>query len=431
MKRSAILAICAAAVLTAGAQIWTLDSCISYALSHNISLQQRMLEAENSRLSVTEAKDRFLPTVGGYASENFSFGRGLTQENTYANRNTSSFSMGASLQVPVFQGLAGVRRLDYAKTSLRAMLEQTEATKDDISLNVIGQYLQALYAAEMTEVARQRLHISTTQLERQQLLLEAGKIPELDIYQARAQVSQDELNLVNCRNDSTVALLDLAQMLNLPSAEGFAIAPLAEDNTPLLSVEQVWAVASTENHALRAGQLQLEAADKNIALAKTGYIPTISFSAGLGTNYYRTTGFQNEAFGQQLRHNFAQQIGFSLSVPIFDAFGTRNNVRRARVQAINMQLQLDDSRQRLFKAIVQAHTQARAAISKQEASAAAVASTRAAFEAMKVKFDNGRANPTEYEKARTDYTTSLAEAVQAKYEAILRARILRFYASPR
>lgn len=294
MKRFAILAVCTATVFVAGAQTWTLDSCISYALSHNINLQQRMLETENSRLAVTEAKDRFLPTVGGYASENFSFGRGLTQENTYANRNTSSFSMGASVQMPIFQGLAGVRRLDYAKTSLRAMLEQTEATKDDISLNVISQYLQALYAAEMTEVARQRLHISTAQLERQKVLLEAGKIPELDIYQARAQVSQDELNLVNCRNDSTIALLDLAQMLNLPSAEGFSIAPLADDNTPLLSVEQVWAVASTENHALRAGQLQLEAADKNVALAKTGYIPTISFNAGLGTNYYRTTGFRNE-----------------------------------------------------------------------------------------------------------------------------------------
>ena len=187
-----------AAVASAGAvEPWSLDSCVNYAISHNITVQSRMLEAEGGRLSVTEAKDRFLPTVSGYGSQSFSFGRGLTAENTYANRNTSSFSAGAQLSLPIFQGLAGVRRLDYAKASLRALLEQTEAAKDDVTLNVTSQYLQALYTAEMMAVARERLAISTSELARRQQLLEAGKIPELDIYEARSQVSQDELNLVN------------------------------------------------------------------------------------------------------------------------------------------------------------------------------------------------------------------------------------------
>lgn len=427
MVRNAILAVALLTAAAASGATWSLDSCVNYAVAHNINVQSRMLQEENGRLAVTEAKDRFLPTLGGYASQNFSFGRGLTAENTYANRNTSSFSAGASLSLPVFQGLAGVRRLDYSKASLKALLEQTEAAKDDVTLNVITGYLQALYAGELLQVARERLKISTAELSRRLTLLEAGKIPELDIYEARSQVSQDELNLVNCANDSVLALLDLAQMLNLPDAGDFAIEPLADSDMPLLSPEEVWANAAERNHALRAGRLEAEAADKNVSLAKTGYIPTLSFSAGLGTNYYRTSGFVNENFGQQMRHNFAKQIGFSLSVPIFDAFSTRNSVRRAHVQAHNARLQLDDSRQRLYKAIVQAYTQATAAHKKRDAARVAVESSRAAFEAMKVKFDNGRATPTEYEKTRSDYTTSLAQAVQAKYEAILRARILLFY----
>lgn len=418
---------CLLVASAASAETWSLDSCVNYAISHNINVQARLLQEENGRLGVTEAKDRFLPTIGGYGSQSFSFGRGLTAANTYANRNTSSFSVGANLSLPVFQGLAGVRRLDYAKASLKALLEQTEAAKDDVTLNVITQYLQALYAGELLQVARERLSISTAELARRQTLLEAGKIPELDIYEARSQVSQDELNLVNCTNDSIIAFLDLAQLLNLPDADGFAIEPLADSEMPLLSPEEVWANASERNHALRADRLEAEAADKNVSLAKTGYMPTLSFSAGLGTNYYRTSGFENETFSQQMRHNFAKQIGFSLSIPIFDAFSTRNSVRRAHVQAHNTRLQLDDSRQRLYKAIVQAYTQATAAHKKRDAAEVAVESSRAAFEAMKVKFDNGRATPTEYEKTRSDYTTSLAEAVQAKYEAILRARILLFY----
>ena len=92
---------------TLAVEPWSLDSCVNYAISHNITVQSRMLEAEGGRLSVTEAKDRFLPTVSGYGSQSFSFGRGLTAENTYANRNTSSFSAGAQLSLPIFQGLAG------------------------------------------------------------------------------------------------------------------------------------------------------------------------------------------------------------------------------------------------------------------------------------------------------------------------------------
>ena len=425
--KNIFVAACLMVASVASAETWSLDSCVSYAISHNINVQSRLLQEENGRLSVTEAKDRFLPNINGYGSQSFSFGRGLTAENTYANRNTSSFSVGANLSLPIFQGLAGVRRLDYAKASLKALLEQTEAAKDDVTLNVITQYLQALYAGELLQVARERLKISTSELQRRQTLLEAGKIPELDIYEARSQVSQDELNLVNCTNDSIIALLDLAQLLNLPDADGFAIEPLADSDMPLLSPEEVWANASERNHSLRAGRLGAEAADKNVSLAKTGYIPTISFSAGLGTNYYRTSGFANENFSQQMRHNFAKQLGFSISIPIFDAFSTRNSVRRAHVQAHSTRLQLDDSRQRLYKAIVQAYTQAKAAHTKRDAAEVAVESSRAAFEAMKVKFDNGRATPTEYEKTRSDYTNALAEAVQAKYEAILRARILLFY----
>lgn len=427
MKRL-ILPLALAAALSAGAsQPWSLDSCISYAISHNITVQSRELSAEGARLGVTEAKDRFLPSVSAYGSESLSFGRGLTAENTYANRNTTSFSVGANLNMPIFQGLAGVRRLDYAKASLRAMLEQTEAAKDDVALNVMAQYLQALYAGEMLQVARERLNISSAELDRRTALLEAGKIPELDIYEARAQVSQDELNLVNCTNDSVLALLDLAQMLNLPDASAFSIEPLPQEELPLLSVHDVWTNAMERNHQLRAGALDVVAADKNVSLTKTGYIPTVSFNAGLGTNYYRTSGFDNDGFGSQMRHNFAKQIGFSLSLPIFDAFSTRNSVRRAKVSAHNARLQLDDSRQRVYKAIVQAHTQAVAARQKQEAAQTALESTAAAFDAMKVKFDNGRATPTEYEKTRSDYITAMVQGVQAKYEAMLRARILLFY----
>jgi len=427
MKRAAIIILSTACCLTSGAGKWSLDECIDYAIEHNINVKSSELRQLEGELSVTEAKDRFLPQLNGYSSQNFNFGRGLTMDNTYANRNTSSFSVGAQLNIPIFQGLSAIRRLDYARANLKALLEQTEAAKDDVTLNVIAQYLQALYTSELLQVARINLKISQDELTRRQTLFDAGRVPELDIYEARAQVSRDELSVVNAVNDSILAILDLSQLLNLESTEDFHIEPVDDELLPLSTPDEVFAAAMETNHGILAQKRSIEASVKNEAVAKTGYIPTLSFNAGLGTNYYRTSGFQNESFSAQMRHNFSKSIGFSLSVPIFDGFSTRNNVRRARLQTETARLQLDDNRMRLYKNIQQAYTQAVGAKKKQESSLAAVENTRAAFDAMRLKYENGRANATELEKAQSNYTTALAENIQAKYESNLRRRILEFY----
>ena len=415
--------------LAVSAQVrrWSLDECVDYAVAHNINVLQTKVSEDQGRISVDEARSGFMPQVSGYASQSFNFGRGLTADNTYANRNTSSLSVGANLQVPVFQGLRNIRNLEYSKVNLRALVERTEAAKDNVTLNVIGGYLQALYASEMLAVANENLAISRRELERREKLVEAGKIPELDLSEARAQVSRDELTVVNSQNDSITALLDLAQMLNIEDYRNFAILPLSETRMDILSPDEVFASAMRNNHEIKATGIEAEAAQKYVGVARSGYIPSLSFSAGLGTNYYKTSGFTNEDFGAQFRHNFSKSIGFSLSVPIFDGLNTRNSIRRAKAQAAVAALRFDDARNNLYKSITTAYTQAVAAQKKYDASTVAVEATLAAFDAMQVKYNNGRATPTEFSKAKSDYTNALADQVQAKYEAMLRARILAFY----
>lgn len=428
MKKFFVLLLGVLASFGAYGQAWSLDSCINYAITHNIDVRQRIIAAQQGELAIREAQDRVLPNVNGYASESFSFGRGLTADNTYANRNTSSFSTGAQLSLPLFQGLRVLNNIKYSRTSLRALVEQTEAAKDNVAINVMAQYLQALYARENLGVARLSLTVSQDELKRREQLLEAGKIPELDLYEARAQVSRDELTVVNAQNDSVIALLDLANLLNLEHDGTFDILPLAEGGSePVPTVDEVWSNVSVGNHSIRAAMIQKEAAAQNVTVAKTGYMPTLSFSAGIGTNYYKTSGFANEGFGGQMKHNFSKSLGFSLSVPIFDAFSTRNSVARARAQQLNAELDLENTRQNLYKTITTAYTQAIAAEKKEKSADATVESTKAAFEAMKVKYDNGRANATEYEKSMADYINALSQRLQARYELQLRVRILDYY----
>ena len=416
--------------VTAGAETWSLDSCISYAVSHNLTVKSRELSAVSGELDITEAKDRFLPSLSAGASQSFSFGRGLTSENTYANRNTSNFGWNIGLNLPLFQGLRNVRNLDYAKANMLTLVEELESAKDDITLNVIAQYLQALYTKEMVKVATEQVKLSKIELSRREELLEAGKIPELDLLQAKSQLAQDELTEVTAKNNYALALVDLTQLLELGSPEEFDIEAIETDPPlPLYNADDVYASALTTNHSIKASQLGVESAGKAIKLAKSGWLPTLSFSAGIGSNYYTVSGLTSDKFGNQMRHNLSKSLGFSLNVPIFDGFSTRNSVRKAKVQEINARLQLTDTKNRVYKAIQTAYTQAVAAEKRKASSVVARDATEAALEAMRLKYNYGKANATEFEQAKTAYIKAVSDAVQAKFESVLRKRILAFYYS--
>ena len=428
MMKTAVIATAALiSALSLNAENWTLDRCISYALDINLTVKSRQIEIQSGELDVTAARDRHLPNISANASQSFSFGRGLTSDNTYTNRNTTNFGWGVNMSLPLFQGLSAVRQTKYAQANLRAMVEELEAAKDDITLNVISAYLQVLYAGEMCNVAEEQLRLATVEQKRREELLEAGKIPELDLTEARAQVAQNQLSLVNSQNDRTLALVDLAQLLELTDIDGFDIAPVEDDGQTLYSPEEVYNRALDTNHSLLAARRRIEAADRNISLAKSSYLPNLSFNAGIGSNYYTVSGINSENFGRQMDHNFNKSLGFSLSIPIFDAFSSRNSVRRAKIQHINAQLQYETSERNLYKTIQQAYYQAQGATEKLRAAEISADATREAFEAMQQKYDFGKANATEYEQARSNYVRATVEAVQAKYESILRRRILAFY----
>ncbi|MCM1021435.1 MAG: TolC family protein [Muribaculum sp.] len=431
MKKTIILIAASLIAMHSYAEVWSLEKCVSYAIEHNINVQLRGNEVESGKLSVAQAKSRFLPTLNGYANQSWSFGRGITSDNTYSNTNTSNTSLGLQMNLPVFDGLNTVRQIEYTKASLAAAFEQFEAAKDDVTLNVLAAYLQVLYSKEMKEVAKHQVELSTFELGRQKALLEAGKIPEVDMLEAESQLAQDKYSMEQAENDCRLALIDLAQMLNLSNVVDFDVEPLDKSSnyTELMATpEQVYAQAININHTVQASRLSVSAADKNVSLAKTGYIPSISFNASLGSNYYTLSGHRSQSFNQQMKNNFSKGLGFSLSVPIFDALQTRNSVKRAKVQKVTAQLQQQQVEQELFKSIEQAYMRADGAQKKLKSALVAENATAKAFTAMSEKYGIGRATPTEYQQSKTKALRAKAEALQAHFELILRNRILDFYA---
>ncbi len=266
----------------------------------------------------------------------------------------------ANLSLPLFQGLSALRQLRQAQANIRTLDLQVEDAKDNVTLGIMAYYLQVLYSREMLAVRREELRLSQTQLQRQNDLLESGKVPEVDVLQAKAQVASGEVAVVNAENDYRLALVDLTRALELDDTRGFDILPVDFDSTISLpaSADDVYRNALNTNNGILAARSGITQADHAVSIAKSGYLPTLSFNAGLGSNYYTLSGVENPSFARQMKDNFSKSIGFSLNIPIFDAFSTRNRVRQARAQRLSAELEVQRRESDLLKTIRQAYSQA-------------------------------------------------------------------------
>ena len=415
---------------------WSLRECCDYAVDHNISIKQQQNQCRQQELELSTAKNSRLPDLSASAGQNFSFGRGLTAENTYSNTNTSSTSFSLGTTVPVFTGFKIPNQIKLNQLNLEAATADLEKAKNDIRLQVAEAYVQILYDMEIADVAHRQIEIDSAQVERLQAFVKNGKAAEAELSQQKATLASSRLTATQADNNTRLAILSLTQLLELPTPDGFSIvrpniSELSElsDYSRLsgLTPDAIYAEALGVKPEILSQQLKLKGMEHSIKIAKADNYPTLSLNGGMGTNYYTTSGFKSDAFGKQLKNNFSQYIGVNLNVPIFNRFQTRNNIRSARINQENQQLQLDNTKKTLYKEIQQVYYNALNAQTKEKSSEEAVQSSKDAFELMQAKYENGKATITEFNESKNNYLKSESDLVQARYENLYQQALIEFY----
>ena len=432
MKRILLLAalLCAPGFGAYAQRAWTLQQCIDYALENNITVRQSELGVEQREVDLNTAVSRRLPGVSASASENLSFGRGLTADNTYSNANTTSTSFSLGADLPIFQGFDINNGIKLAKLDLQSATLDLERAKDDVRVAVAQAYIQILYNKEILQVALEQVARDSIQTERIKAMEATGKVSSAEVAAQQASLEQTRLSSVQARNNLKMSLLDLSQLLELDSPEGFDVASPPESALQpglLMLPEAVYAEAINVKPVILAGELAVESAKVNIDRAKGQGLPSLSLSGGIGTNFYTNSLGQSASFGNQLEKNFSQYVGLSLRVPVFQRFSVRNSVKNAQLSLMNQELQLENAKKSLFKEIQQAYYNAEAAQAKCASSQAAAASAEQAFVLTREKYDNGKANITEYNDSRARFLEAESNYLQARYEAVYQAKLLDFY----
>lgn len=415
---------------------WTLRNCIDYALEHNITIRRNRINVESTQEDVKTAKADFLPSLSGNISQrivnrpNSASGTIISGDNITTSESKTSYngSYGIDASWTVYNGSKRVNTLKQQQLNSRIAELTVDESENSIEENITQLYVQILYSAEAVKVNESTLEISQKEFERGQELFNAGSIASSDLAQLEAQVSNDNYQLVTSQTTLQNYKLQLKQLLELDGDfEMDLFLPPLDDSSvliPLPTKDDVYQTALNLRPEIESGKLNIEAADMNIKITRAGYIPSLSLSAGIGTTNANANDF---SFSEQVKQNWNNSIGLTLSIPIFDKRQTKSAVNKAKLQRQTSELDLMDNQKTLYKTIESLWLSANSAQQQYVAATQKLKSTQASYALVSEQFNLGMKNTVELLTEKNNLLSAQQETLQAKYTAILNAGLLRFY----
>ncbi|MCL3779861.1 TolC family protein [Prolixibacteraceae bacterium JC049] len=436
MKRIIIFA--AAILFTLGTSAqnkekWSLEKCINHALENNIQIKQKVVNTKYGENQLQQSKSNRLPSLSANMGQSMNFGRSLQYDNTYQNINSSNSYVSVDANVTLYQGSQLKNTIAQRDFELKASLEDLHKAKNDITVLVGAGFLEIMLAQELVRVAENQIKITEQQIDRTDQLVKAGSVEQGKLLELQAQYAQEELRIVEATNRLQIALLDLAQLLDVENVNAFDIEmptlPELSASPQVHKADDIYSQAVQNRPEIRLAEYNLKSKEMELKVAKGSLYPTLGLGASYNNNYNNKYKNQNGtiSFSDQLKNNERKSIGLRLSIPIFNKFQNKTRINNAQLQVADYQLQLENQKLKLRKDIETAYTKAFAALKRYIANQSAVASLQEAFRYMQEKYDLGVVTTVEFNEAKNNLTKSQSDLLQAKYEFIFRSKILDFY----
>ena len=439
MKRSVIgaFAVLIWAVVAAGAaraadtKTISLKNAIDTALKANVDLRQSASLVESREISVRRSKADFLPDLRLSLGASQSYGK---QQDPISNRfeweHSNSMNLSVSSGLELFSGFGRVAALRQSQLQLDAERKSFARSREQVIYETVQQFVLVVLDSELTRVDQENLDSQKKQLTQIEAFTKAGRRPIVDLYQQQAAAADAESRLLVDQRDYEVDMYKLLQIMGVQAEAGYTIvAPDMEGMTNGL-VGLVGEDAAKKALAGRldveAQRLQVEAARKQITASRAGYWPSLSISAGAGTAYRSTGGYD---FGDQFyTNNLNASVGISLSASIFDRLATKSNVDQAKVQlrqaeldVVRLELQVEvDVRQAL-----EDYSTASKAV---EVAVAQSKYSEQALNSMEERYRVGASTLVELTQARATSLQSTYNLINARYGRLLKGVAVLYYA---
>ena len=418
---------------------WTLQDCINYATDHSIEILKSKAQTDIATENVKRQKANRLPTLSANSSQSLTYRPFQEGATGFVNGNAMSSSSkktsyngsyGINAYWTVFNGNQTNNNIKIAKLQSEESELKTLTSINTIKEQIVQLYINIMYTREALEVNKELLKQDSVLYKRGQELLSQGQIAKYELLELQATVANGKYDIVNSATQIDQYLLQLKQLMSLPSEEHFDIANITLDDAHTLAAvpetQSVYSSALKQRPEIKAADLSIKEAELNYKVAKAGFLPTISLSAGFGDNH---SSGSNKDWFEQMKRNLDGSIGVTISVPILDGRSNKTNTRKARIEQTIATLDKEDASRDLYYSIANYRLNAYNNQQKYIAGTEKLNYNQENYNAIYTKAQIGTMNIVETLNARTSLLNAKQDVLQSKYLTAYNRSMLNFYAN--
>ena len=405
---------------------WTLQECINYAFEQNIQVRKSEISNQRFGIYADQAKAQRLPSVNGSINQSFNWTRNSTTGTALKGSNSSNYSVNSG--VTIYNASKISNQIRQAELDMEGGTYSLETTKESICLNILNAFLQVIYAEEQVKNSMKQIESTAGQLNLAQERLALQVISQADYSQVKSQMASEKLTLANSESQLAIAKVNLMQLMELPMNSDFKVEQpdlgdsLNQNRIP--DVKVVYETALGIKPQVKSAAINKKIAEIDEKIAKAGYFPTLSASAGLTSGFSSQT---SDPYFDQINTGVHPSAGFSLSILIYQRKQIKTNIAVAKIGYQDAELSETDTKNQLRKNIEQACLDVTSAQIEYEATIEKYQATQEASALSDEKFRQGIINSVDYLVSKTNLIVAESQLLQSKFNLIFSYKILDFY----
>lgn len=414
---------------------WTLNDCINYAMINNLDIESQSIITEKYKESFSQAKRERLPRISGGTDYSISFGKSVdpvTNDVTYNNFNSNNYSLSGG--VSLFEGFIRNNQIAYNRFVYLAGIENEKNLKVEIGFKVMNAFHNTLYYKGLIEIVKQQKELSELNLEKIKKQTEVGLSAKTELLEIEARLADEELLVIRTENYFKASLLELKRAMNFPVNKDLNLTEINDVEFiqyPVFeNADSVFALALENLPSVKAKLQQLKAVEKALDVSKGSLYPSLYLSGGYYTGFYDSkTDEQGNSisFKDQFKNNASQSIGVTLSVPVFNRWSNRSNVKQSKLNLEKEKVDLENFKTQLYYEI-ESYCQDLSAISAEYLQAKKqTESNLLAFEVAEKKKEQGMFNLIDLYTSKNLLSNAQSELLRTKLMYLLKRKTLDFY----
>lgn len=409
---------------------YTLQDCFAVVYKNNLALKSALIDQKIAAIQWSSSKSRLLPTIAASVSNNNQWGRSIDPEtNSFINSKFLSLGGNLSSNLTLFSGFSKINAVKIAKHDTEISKAAYQKLKNDLTIEIASKYITILYLQENQKSNQAQLNTLMKQLELVNLKFSTGYIAENEVFKVKSQVANQEVSLINIKNQINANYDDLKQMLHIPLIDSIILNTIVTENPTILDLEQYklqnMEKAIFSNPSYLITNLELQKAKINMAQSRAAFFPTLNANFGYGSNFSDSNTKYN--LEQQLENNKNYGVYLSMSIPIFNRFQNSNNLKISQLNFQKAKLNTESSQNIVSKTVSQAINDTKSSKMKYEAAKVAFEFSKKSYEADNLKFELGKIDVNEITITKNIFAEAQSELIKSKYEFYFNNALIRFY----